>query len=104
MTTITGITPLPWDTNYDGDPVQIGSESGAFVAMTLPCDAPAAYEENYNDAAYIVKACNAYPTLIQAMRAAQISLNGDGDTDLDSLRRDIQAAYDVLSAALRATQ
>lgn len=59
-------TALPWQANYQGDPVQVGSP-GRFVAMTLGCDDSIATGEDYANAKYIATACNAYPALVEAL-------------------------------------
>lgn len=52
-------TAEPWEAGFDGDPVQIGTADGHFVAMTLPCDSPGATAQDYGNAERIVACVNA---------------------------------------------
>jgi len=62
-------TPGPWTANHDGDPIQIGTKSGRFVAMTLP-DSDNGQDptaEDYANASLIAAA----PDLLAALRGVR---------------------------------
>jgi hypothetical protein len=83
------VIPLPWalerGTKY---PRIRGGDEG------LVCVPPEGFR-NERDARYIVHACNAYPTLVAALKAIHQSEEGCGETDrpqmvaLRSLLRDL---------------
>ena len=59
-------TPGPWVSEFEGDPVLVGTPGGRFVAMTLGCDDSVATAEDYANAALIAAA----PDLLAVMGAA----------------------------------
>ncbi len=67
MTTIKPATPLPW--TADADSVDVITEDGDFIATTLQPDSGVGMASEYQDAAYIAHACNAYPELVAALLA-----------------------------------
>ena len=64
-------TPGKWKAGHDDDPVQVGTEDGKFVAMTLGCDESVADQKDYDNARLIAAA----PEMLEALEAAQASLN-----------------------------
>lgn len=67
-----------WHTDHDDDPVQIGDSAGQFVAMTLPCGDSIGTARDYENAAFIVRACNAHAELVAALEQTYQALSMPG--------------------------
>jgi hypothetical protein len=65
MTKAQPATPLPW--HYDSETVDVITESGEFIATSLQPDSGVATQWEYDDAAYIAHAANAYPKLVETI-------------------------------------
>lgn len=61
------ISPLPWHTKHDGDPVQIADAGGKFVGMTLPSGSDGAMQLDYNNALMIAHAVSHYDAVREAL-------------------------------------
>lgn len=109
MNPIKPASPLPWrkytDTRHRvcvtprriGDPYSIGSDICTIDEPTI-----GAGPAEHADAAYIVHACNAYPSLVEALQAIFPFL----EADIDELASDdpYQRAIEMLRVALAATK
>ena len=91
-----------WHTDHDDDPVQIGDSAGQFVAMTLPCGDSIGTARDYENAAFIVRACNAHDWLVEAVSSAIKLLRADRRhaANRASVDRLLASVDRLLSAAL----
>lgn len=69
-------TPLPWYTETD---VDILDANGMTVCSTLEPESNVATQADYDNAAFIVKACNSHAALVEALEALLNLGEYDGD-------------------------